>query len=69
MINITYDEYQKIRRLSDFALWYLEEREPSGEQYFLDKADICEGLKVIEQLKGDLSIMAIKQINKDSERA
>ena len=50
-ITLTLEQYNKIRRLSDFAAWYIEEREPSGDQYHADNADINEGLEVIKDIE------------------
>jgi len=46
-ITMTIDEYNTIRRLKDFAQWYIEEREPSGEQYFMDIENVCAGQAAI----------------------
>jgi hypothetical protein len=49
-ITITLKQFNKMRRLSDFARYYIEEREPSGEQYHSDNADINEGLDVLQDI-------------------
>jgi hypothetical protein len=43
------EEYNKIRRLLDFAGWYLDGMEPSNEAYKLDKPDILEAEAVIHK--------------------
>jgi len=40
----------KIRRLSDFADWYLDDREPCGEQYENDKEDIVWAQEVFQEI-------------------
>lgn len=50
-ITMTYEQFSAVSRLLDFATWYIEEREPSGEQYFSDLEDICHGAKTLQELK------------------
>jgi hypothetical protein len=49
-ITITLEQFNKMRRLSDFASYYISEREPSGDQYQSDNADINEGLEVLKDI-------------------
>jgi len=50
LITITLDQYQKIRRLSDFADWYIDDMEPSNNCYADDKEDITQAQEVIQQI-------------------
>jgi len=48
-ITMDIEKYNKIRRLLDFAGWYLDGMEPSNEAYKLDKPDILEAEAVIHK--------------------
>ena len=49
-ITITLEQYEKLRRLSDFADWYLDDQEPSGEQYESDKEEALQAQEVIQDI-------------------
>ena len=49
-ITITQEQYEKLRRLSDFADWYLDDQEPSGEQYESDKEEALQAQEVIQDI-------------------
>jgi hypothetical protein len=49
-ITITLEQYNKMRRLSDFADWYLDDQEPSGEQYESDKEEALQAQEVIQDI-------------------
>ena len=50
MIKLTLEQYNKIRRLSDFADFYLDDREPCGEQYENDKEDVLLAQEVFQEI-------------------
>ena len=49
-ITITLEQYEKLRRLSDFADWYLDDQEPSGEQYESDKEEALQAQEIIQDI-------------------
>ena len=49
-ITITLEQYEKLRRLSDFADWYLDNQEPSGEQYESDKEEALQAQEVLQDI-------------------
>jgi hypothetical protein len=53
-IEMTIDQYNKIRRLSDFADWYLDDHIPSSdfyaEQYESDKEEILQAQEVFQEI-------------------
>ena len=53
-ITITLEQYNKIRRLSDFADWYLDDHIPSSafyeEQYENDKEDVLLAQEVFQEI-------------------
>ena len=49
-ITITLEQYNKLRRLSDFADWYLDDQEPSGEQYERDKEEALQAQEVMQDI-------------------
>ena len=49
-ITITQEQYEKLRRLSDFADWYLDDQEPSGEQYESDKEEALQAQEVMQDI-------------------
>ena len=57
-ITITLEEYQTIRRLLDFADWYLDDHYPSSEfyqeQYEEDREDVIRAQEVIEQIDANI---------------
>ena len=54
MIKLTLEQYNKIRRLSDFADWYLDDHIPSSdfyqEQYENDKEDVLLAQEVFQEI-------------------
>ena len=54
MIKLTLEQYNKIRRLSDFADFYLDDHIPSSdfyqEQYENDKEDILWAQEVFQEI-------------------
>jgi hypothetical protein len=74
---MTIEQYEKIKRLSDFADWYIDDMEPSNECYADDKEDITQAQEVIQDIDNmiDFEIEQakrsartdewIKQTNKD----
>ena len=57
-IEMTIDQYNKIRRLSDFADWYLDDYIPSSdfyaEQYESDKEEILQAQEVFQEIDARL---------------
>jgi len=53
-ITITIEQYNKLRRLSDFADWYLDDMEPSNEAYEDDKEDALQAQEVIQEIDARL---------------
>jgi hypothetical protein len=53
-ITMTIEQYEKIKRLGDIARWYIDEREPSGKQFFLDLEDVCAGESALHQVDQQL---------------
>ena len=51
MIKITKDQFNTLCRLSDFADYYLDDQEPSGEQYWSDREDITEAQEIIREIE------------------
>lgn len=51
MIKITKDQFNTLCRLSDFADYYLDDQEPSGEQYWSDREDINEAQELIREIE------------------
>ena len=49
-ITMTLEQFNKIKRLQDFAEYYIQEREPSGDQYFSDLEDICAGVSAMREV-------------------
>lgn len=53
-ITITLEQYEKLRRLSDFADWWIDDNEPSSEfyedQYASDKEEILQAQEVIQNI-------------------
>ena len=49
-ITMTIEQYNAIRRLADFANWYIQGQEPSGEQFFSDLEDIQKGVAALYQV-------------------
>jgi|FreactTroBogLake_1042271.scaffolds.fasta_scaffold18903_3 hypothetical protein len=53
-IVITLEQYQKLKRLSDFADWYIDDMEPSNPCYEDDKEDITQAQEVLERIDASL---------------
>ena len=53
-ITMTYEEYKTIRRLLDFADWYIDDMEPSNSAYEDDKEDITQAQEVIERIDANI---------------
>ena len=53
-ITMTIEQYEKIKRLADFADYFIENQEPSGEQYFSDLEEICAGKNAIHHVDQQL---------------
>ena len=53
-ITMTYEEYKAIRRLLDFADWYIDDMEPSNPAYEDDKEDITQAQEVIERIDANI---------------
>jgi hypothetical protein len=49
-ITLTLEQYNKIRRLSDFADWYIDDMEPSNSCYENDKEDIVWAQEVFQEI-------------------
>jgi len=79
-ITLTLEQYDKLRRLSNFADWYLDDQEPSGEQYESDKEDITQAQEVLQDIDEQVYWLEeqerrsartdawLKQTNQDIER-
>jgi hypothetical protein len=57
-IIMTIEEYEKIKRLSDVADWYLDDHQPTSafyqEQYEEDKEDILQAQEVFQRIDATL---------------
>jgi hypothetical protein len=64
-IELTLDQYNKLRRLSDFADWYIDDKEPSfyGD-YENDKEDITQAQEVIQEIDSQIHDDWLRQTNK-----
>jgi hypothetical protein len=55
-ITMTIDQYNKIKRLADFAQWYVDEHEGASgsketiEQWEADRDEVERGINALEQL-------------------
>ena len=49
-ITITLEQYNKLRRLSDFADWYLDDHLSKDEQYESDKEEALQAQEVIQDI-------------------
>jgi len=54
-ITLTLEQYDKLRRLSDFADWYLDDQGPSDEQYESDKEEALQAQEVIQDIDARIS--------------
>lgn len=68
-ITITLEQYDKLRRLSDFADWYIDDHEPSSDfyvdQYESDKEEILQAQEVLQQI--DVLILGGNHIHASEE--
>ena len=57
-ITMTLEQYNKIRRLSDFADWYLDDHIPSSafyeEQFESDKEEVIQAQEVLREIDQQL---------------
>ena len=53
-ITMTIEQYEKLKRLSDFADWYLDDMEPSNEAYESDKEETLQAQEVIQEIDQQL---------------
>jgi hypothetical protein len=53
-ITLNLEQYNKIRRLGDFADWYLENMETSNRAYQADKEDIDWAHEVFQEIDAKL---------------
>lgn len=55
-ITMTLEQYNKIRRLSDFADFWIDDNEPSStfyeDQYESDREEITQAQEVIQEIDG-----------------
>jgi len=54
MIEITLEQYEKIKLLSRYSDYYLDDQEPSGEQYESDKEDITQAQEVLQDIDNQI---------------
>jgi len=79
-ITITTEQYEKIKLLSRYSDYYLDDQEPSGDQYESDKEDITQAQEVLQDIDEQVYWLEeqerrsartdawIKQANQDIER-
>lgn len=51
MITISYEEYEALKRLSDFADFYIDDMEPSSPCYEDDKEDIRAAQEILNKIE------------------
>jgi hypothetical protein len=49
-ITMTVEQFEAIKRLGTFSQYYIEDHDPTGEQYFSDLEDVCAGIKALTEL-------------------
>ena len=56
-ITITLEQYEKLRRLSDFSDWYLDDypKHLYPEQYESDKEEVMQAQEVIQDIDARIS--------------
>jgi len=76
-ITITLEQYNKLKLLSRYSDYYLDDQEPSGDQYESDKEDITQAQEVLQDIDSQIYWLEeqerrsartdewIKQANKD----
>ena len=53
-ITITLEQYNKLKLLSRYSDYYLDDMEPSGEQYESDKEDITQAQEVLQDIDSQI---------------
>lgn len=53
-ITMTMEQYEKIKLLSRYSDYYLDDQEPSGEQYESDREDITQAQEVIQEIEAGI---------------
>jgi hypothetical protein len=53
-ITMTIEQYEKIKRLSDFADWYIDDMEPTFDHYEADKEEVLQAQEVIQEIDQQL---------------
>ena len=53
-IEITLEQYEKIKLLSRYSDYYLDDQEPSGDQYESDKEDITQAQEVLQDIDSQI---------------
>jgi hypothetical protein len=57
-ITMTLEQYNKLRRLSDFADWWIDDNEPSSafyeDQYASDREEITQAQEVIQDIDAQI---------------
>ena len=61
-ITITLEQYEKLRRLSDFSDWYLDDypKHLYPEQYESDKEEVLQAQEVIQEIDARLLLTTPK---------
>ena len=54
MIEITLKQNEKIKLLSRYSDYYLDDQQPSGEQYESDKEDITQAQEVLQDIDNQI---------------
>jgi hypothetical protein len=79
-ITITLEQYEKIKLLSRYSDYYLDDQESSGDQYESDREDITQAQEVLQDIDNEIYWLEeqerrsartdawIKQANQDIER-
>jgi len=53
-ITITLEQYNKLKLLSRYSDYYLDDMGPSGEQYESDKEDITQAQEVLQDIDSQI---------------
>jgi len=53
-ITITLEQYNKLKLLSRYSDYYLDDQEPSGDQYESDKEDITQAQEVLQDIDSQI---------------
>lgn len=62
-IELTLEQYNKVRRLSDFADWYLDDMEPTNSAYESDKEDVVLAQEVFQEIDSLLHDAWLRETN------